>query len=122
MTRANLPIIILLCALSVWSTIRAVNADEASDYLAAAGEQANAFGRCTIQRAWPLIKSQLSPDEIADRAVRDCGGKIPPIKAGLMGKPTNLSSEKADAVVSDIVNGNKTGVVKAVKQERAKVQ
>lgn len=121
--RAFLPTIALLCVLTGSGIIQPPTlADEASDYLVAAGDQANAFARCTIEKAYPLMKSQLPPETIADRAVRDCGDKIPPIKAGLMGKPTYLSSEKADQVVSDVVSSSRTGVVKAVRQERARVQ
>lgn len=114
-------IIALLCGLSVSFIIPAI-ADEASDYLKAAGPQVDAFGRCTVNKAWPLIKSQLTPDEIGQRAVNGCSDLIPPIKAGLMGKPTVLSSPAADKVVGDVVAGNKANVVDIVSKQRQRTQ
>lgn len=111
-----------LCVFLAWSIIPPASADEASDYLAAAGDQVKAFGSCTVNKAWPLIHSQMTPDEIGQRAVRDCNVLVPPIKAGLMGKPTNLSSEAADKVVATVVEGNQTNVVDIVKKQRAKGQ
>jgi hypothetical protein len=100
----------------------AARADEASDYLAAAGDEVDAFGRCTVNKAWPLISSQMAADEIAARAVADCQDLIPPIKKGLMGAPTNLSGDAADKVVSEVVAGNKSNVIDIVDQQRKRAQ
>lgn len=105
-------------ALALLAQPFSVRADEASDYLAAAGDQAESFGQCTIEKANPLMRSQLTAEEVAARAVQDCADKIPPIKAGLMGKPTFLASSKADQVVSDVVSDAQAHIVEIVKAKR----
>lgn len=116
--RGFLQKIILLCAFIGSGIIPPARADEASDYMAAAGDQVKAFGRCTADAASPLIKSQLSADEIADQAVKACGERAEAVTKGLMGSPTNLSRSDAQASTDQVTSDLRKNLVGLVKRKR----
>src|SRR3569623_231631 len=97
-----MPMKIVIAALSIIVTTSAAWADEAADYLAAAGDEVKAYGQCTVDKAWPLIKSQLSEEEVAQRVVYDCSEKAGAVREALMGEPTNLSDQKAAEVEGEV--------------------
>jgi hypothetical protein len=98
--------------------IAAARADEASDYLAAAGDEVKAYGQCTVDKAWPLIKSQLSEEEIAQRAIDGCSEKAGAVREALKGEPTNLSDEKAAEVEEDVTDNLRRNVITIVHKQR----
>jgi hypothetical protein len=93
-------------------------ADEASDYLAAAGDEVRALGDCTGSYAGHLIRSSESPEAIADEAFRHCESKAGAVKVALQGDPTHLSDEQASKVVGDVIAQMKSNLIADIRKRR----
>jgi hypothetical protein len=112
---------ILACGLllSTSGAISRARADEASDYLAAAGDEANALGDCTGTYARHFLTSQQSADDIAEDAFAACKEKVFAITKALQGAPTNLTRSQAGDATQEVVAKMKTGLTEDITKWRA---
>lgn len=92
--------------------------DEASDYLAAAGDEVRAYTKCTDDYAGPRIAGTMAPEKIADNADRECADKVAAITTALQGEPTKLSLDAAQKVTQDVVTRLHDDLVTLIKQRR----
>lgn len=109
---------ILFSVLVFVASLSAAMADEASDYLAAAGEQANAYGACTAEYAKLFVKSERSAEAIADAAAKACRPMLGDVVNALMGAPTNLDAAKASVSAAQLEAKSHDNLVDLIKKAR----
>jgi hypothetical protein len=113
-------ILALACGLllSTSGAISRAGADEASDYLAAAGDEVSAFTDCIYKHAKPLMRTQLTEDEVAARAVSECQSEAGAIAIALEGAPTHLSEADAKQNEQAVIEQAQKGLAADVKAKR----
>lgn len=108
----------LLCVVTSWCILPAARADEASEYLAAAKDEVDAFADCTTAFARPLVKSSEAPEQIADDATNACEAKLGAVRVALLGEPTRLSDAKATEVVGQLREQSRTNLAGLIRKAR----
>jgi hypothetical protein len=93
-----------IAAMLMMGAIGAASADEAADFMAAAGDQARTYQDCIESSVTELAKTRLSNSSIVDRALEACFAESDAIEKALQGEPTHLSSVDAAKVVTDVRN------------------
>jgi len=108
----------MLLITAISSTIGGAKADEASDYLAAAGDEVKAYADCTTDFARPLLTSSRAPEDIAADADKACEAKLGAMTIALEGPPTNLAPDKAAQVTSDVAAGMRRHLIGLIEKAR----
>lgn len=109
----------LLCVVTSWCILPAARADEASEYLAAAGDEADALTACIMAYAKPLVGSSKAAGAVADDAMAACGDKIGALRIALMGPPTNLTEAKASSEVEVVKKDYRGQLVEVIGKVRS---
>jgi hypothetical protein len=112
MRRIGFPVAMLILSMS------RVSADEASDYIAAAGKENTAFADCMIRHTKPFVQSTEAPEDLADKAMKSCGTEIDSLRRALKNPPANLSDVRAQEVTKEVVANLRETIIEEIKKMR----